>query len=145
MRSRPLFAAVGLLSWAIPATAQEAVETLQTMPGGGASSGRGAGGYGGALSQAFDRAARRLQAPTAPSASSAPPAAAASRKAHASAGHITLLRAAVDPLAGTSAPTYRLSNGASIRVSGDGFTPAAGARCVRNCGSAATPVPAPGR
>jgi hypothetical protein len=37
-----------------------------------------------------------------------------------------------DPLAGTDAPTYRLGNGSSIRVSG-GLIPAANAACVRDC------------
>lgn len=38
----------------------------------------------------------------------------------------------VDALAGTDAPSYKLQNGATIRVSG-GFVPAPRARCTRDC------------
>jgi hypothetical protein len=40
-----------------------------------------------------------------------------------------------DALIGTDAPSYHLSSGASIRVSGRGFVPNTGTACVRNCGT----------
>ncbi len=46
--------------------------------------------------------------------------------------------AGVDPLKGTDASSYRLSNGAGIKVSGH-MTPNAGTRCVSHC-----PKPASG-
>lgn len=112
------------------AVAQDAVETAQILSGTGQMQGGGRS-LGSAISRSLNGAGDVIAGST-----SAP------RTANAGANpaiHRTdPVPANVDPLARSDAPTYRLGNGASIRVSG-GFQSDPVTSCVKNCPAARVP------
>jgi hypothetical protein len=111
------------------AAGQDAAETAQILSGVGNSQGSASRSLGANISQSIGAAANAVNARPNPD-------------------HVTTRRRARhqpvsipangDVLAGTAAPTYRLGNGASIRVSGR-LRPAAEAACIKGCTE--NPVP----
>lgn len=107
------------------AAAQDAAETAQILSGTGQSQGRASRSLGSAISQSMN-AARDAIATT----RAAEPV--TSRRRFRTAHEPYPIPANVDGLAGTDAPTYRLGNGSSIRVSGR-LLQAPGTSCVSDC------------
>ena len=112
--------------WSLPASAQAAAETAVILSGTGQATGRASRSLGSAISGSIGAAANEIhatrnggQAPTV-----------RRRRAPSSAGHV--IPPDADMLEGTDAPTYRLGNGSSIRVSGR-LIQGAGTTCAENC------------
>ncbi|MBC2665522.1 hypothetical protein H7F51_08305 [Novosphingobium flavum] len=110
----------------VPATAQEAVETAQILSGSGAQ-GKAMRSLGAAISGSINAAANTVGAP--PGGTHRTPI-----RNGAALHRGRSVPAAGDVLEETDAPAYRASSGATIRVTGGGFTPGAGMTCTSHCG-----------
>lgn len=110
-------ASFALLVAGSPAAAQDAAETAIILGGTGASQGRAQKSLGSSIARSMGRAANAVASTNGHGSSPAP-----RRPRHAKSktgGHFAIaLPGDVDPLSATDAPTYKLENGASIRVSG---------------------------
>jgi hypothetical protein len=107
------------------------------LSGSGQSTGRASRSLGSAISGSMNAAAREIQATR----NAAPAPSFRRRRAPGAAGQV--IPPDADMLEGTDAPTYRLGNGASIRVSGR-LIQGAGTTCAENCtGKAARSGAAP--
>jgi hypothetical protein len=113
------------------ALAQDAAETAIILSGSGHSQGGAARSLGSAISGSMDRAAATIEA----SRGGPYP---ANRRGAGTAHAPYVILGKGDPLAGTGEPTYRLSNGASIRVSGR-LVQAPGTACVKDCAEKQAP------
>lgn len=114
-----------------PAAAQDAAETAAILGGAGPAH-SGASSLGAAISRSFENAGNAFRAPNARSTSRRP----TYRTARPHATHaVSVMSESGDPFEGVDAPIYRMDNGASISATG-GFTPAADARCVKDCPAA---------
>ena len=107
------------------AAGQDAAETAQILSGVGQSQGGAGRSLGANISRSIGGAANTLK--SRPSAGYA-----TSRRKARPAHEPNSIPANVDVLEGTDAPTYRLSNGSSIKVSGR-LIQAPETSCVRNC------------
>lgn len=112
------------------AFAQDAAESAILLGGSGTAQARAQRSLGSAIARSMGGAANAIRATSRAMPVHARHNARRERTAIAIPGH-------VDPLEGTDAPTYRLENGASIRVSG-GLRPGPQAACASGC-----PVQAP--
>lgn len=112
-----------------PAAAQDAAETAAILGGAGPSH-SGASSLSAAISRTFENAGNAFRAPSARPVSHR--AAYRPARPRAVAHAVADARESGDPFEGTGAPIYRMGNGASISATG-GFTPAADARCVKDC------------
>jgi hypothetical protein len=106
------------------AVAQDAAESAIILSGVGHSQGSAQRSLGSAVANSINSAANTVRTTNARPARS--------RRGHHAAQAFTIAPGNVDPLEGTDAPTYQLSNGASIRVSG-GLRPVPQAACVKDC------------
>lgn len=131
MMSRSALALCGaLLAVGVPgaAAAQDAAETAQILAGTGQSQGGAARSLGGNISQSMNAASNAVRAARSGDAPASGHRAAAAPQPFG-------IPENVDFLEGTDAPTYRLGNGASIRVSG-GLIAAPATTCVKDCPAA---------
>jgi hypothetical protein len=112
------------------ASAQDAAETAIILGGTGQAQVGASRSLGAAISNGLNGATNTINAAT--------PDRGAGHGSSAATGHARPVGVMIgssttrDPLAGTDAPTYRLANGSSIRVSG-GLIPSAEANCVKDC------------
>lgn len=123
MVSRTTFFALASLMMAGPALAQDAAETAIILSGTGSAQGKAQRSLGSAVAGSVGAAANAVR-----SSSSR----AVRRSTARPAQQMIALPGDVDPLERTDAPTYELSNGASIRVSG-GLRRPASAPCEGEC------------
>jgi hypothetical protein len=93
------------------AIAQDGAETAIILSGSGAAQGKASRSLGSASAGSIGAAAQAVR-------SSRDPSAVVRRTPARQSRQMTVLPGDVDPLENTDAPSYRLSNGASIRVSG---------------------------
>lgn len=114
---RGILASFGFLVAGGPAVAQDAAETAIILGGTGASQGRAQRALGSSISRSMGNAANAVA--VANQRSSYPTPRRQRRVNTKTGGHFAIaLPGDVDPLETTDAPTYRLTNGTSIRVSG---------------------------
>jgi len=121
----------GILITALPqnATAQDAAESAAILSGTGAGQAKAQRSLGTAVTGSINRAASAIN--TRPTARRGSSATRQSRsRGQQRQGYV--VHGSADPLAGTDASTYRLGNGASIRVSGTLHTDKT-TECVANC------------
>jgi len=110
------------------AAAQDAAETAGILSGTGPSTGGAQRAQGSAVSNSLNSATQALRSARSSRSSRASASRSGSRSAHQSYS----VPADVDFLEGTDAPTYRLGNGSSIRVSG-GLIQTPETACVKDC------------
>jgi hypothetical protein len=110
------------------AAAQDAAEAAIILGGAGQSQAGAQRSLGAAIANSFNSAGNAIGAANAGTVARGH----TSSTARPRTGAAQALAVSRDPLMGTHAPTYRLSNGASIRVSG-GLRPEPGATCVKDC------------
>ena len=114
-----------------PALAQDAAETAVILSGAGQPAGRASRSLGSAISGSINAASAQIRSVrnAEPTTGGHQPRTAGDARAITSDQAIA---SDIDMLEGTDAPTYRLGNGASIRVSGT-FIQDPGTMCSRNC------------
>ncbi len=117
--------------WSLPASAQAAAETAVILSGTGQGTGSASRSLGGAVAGSMNRAADAIAATR----NGAPAPSYRRRRSAGNGGAGHVIPPGGDMLEGTDAPTYRLGNGASIRVSGR-LVQGAGATCSQNCPAA---------
>jgi hypothetical protein len=126
-KSFKAFGAVLLtIGWAPAASAQAAAETAVILSGTGQATGSASRSLGSAISGSINAASAQIQA-----ARNGGSVANGGGRRRAS-GVAYAIPADVDMLEGTDAPTYRLGNGATIRVSGT-FVQGAETSCAKDC------------
>lgn len=123
----PIQAALLAFVLAVPASAQVAAETATILSGTGQATGRASRDLGSAVSGSINNAASQIRATQD---GAAAPGRYRSRSAAQAEGYA--ITSGGDALEGTDAPTYRMGNGASIRVSGS-LRKSTAATCSENC------------
>ncbi len=115
------------IGWAPAASAQAAAETAVILSGTGQATGSASRSLGSAISGSINAASAQIQA-----ARNGGSVANGGGRRRASGYAAYAIPADVDMLEGTDAPTYRLGNGATIRVSGT-FVQGAETSCAKDC------------
>lgn len=135
MLNRPAWFICSVLcfGFSCPATAQDAAESAIILGGSAHSQVRAQRSLGAAVANSLGGASNVIASTNARSAAHEN-VTSNSRPDQRRAQALTAVPPTGDPLKGIAAPTYKLSNGSSIRVSG-GLRPAAQTTCVRYCGS----------
>lgn len=135
MSARPALAICGAvcsLGLTCAGAAQDAAETAVILSGAGQSQGGAARSLGSTISRSMGAAANAVRG------ARPNPGYVASRRRAGNVRQAPAIPADVDMLEGTDAPTYRLGNGASIRVSGR-LIEAPRTSCVKQCAEARVP------
>ena len=122
---RMILSLAASLAMGSQALAQDGAETAIILSGSGAAQGKASRSLGSASASNIGAAADAVR-------SSRDVRAVVRRAPARQARQMTVLSGNVDPLENTDAPSYQLSNGASIRVSG-GLRPSAQVSCAEDC------------